>query len=1107
MRFSLAIAFLVFAILSGLTPVRGQVPQAKPRDTTVLGPQTFAMVMGVSNYKFIRQLQYADKDAEMFRNFLRSPAGGSVPDDNIFMIVNENANEANFQVTGSKWLKAKRLQKGDRLFIYLAGHGDAIDEDQFFYLTYDCNPAGDKNNYLVNGAIRMSDLKIKIAKETGKGVEVYLIMDACRTSELPGGAEGQGFFNSAVSETRAGEIIMLATGAGQESLEDASFGTGHGLFTWYLVDGLNGNADSMGTVDNRITVAEIQQYVQKNVPNVAQSRFRKKQEPYFCCNENSEKVVSLVDTGYLRKWLLERKKSGGGNSFRGWPRRSMRSAADTALMEAYQLFNTAVRESRLTGKQSAEFYYEFMAQKFPGDFYTLDAQSTLAVEFINFAQNKINLYLECKDPSAIQKLRAQIDEDEKTDEVDASLDRMEKVARQEFYETGMMLEKAIRFVSEDDPSFARSLQGRMYFFKARGFFSKGKQKVDMARAFEYAYAAQASEKNAAYVQQTLATLHLENNRTDSAIHYASKAITTAPRWRYPYVTLAFCYKTINKSDSAIRYYLKSIELQPDNPDAYVDLGHYYYSLSRTDSALAYYQRALGIDSLNAWASNNIGWINHDRKEYAKAITFFQQTIRSDARIVSAYNGLGKSFIELGQFDSASHYYRKAFAHYKDQSIVNVYLGNLYRDQRLYDSAKNYYRVALELDPTYEEAYISLGRASQSLGQLDSADLYYRRALEVNPYSATALINIGLVFRDRKRADSAFHYFQQAVFMDPGNTSILNNLGVIYAEDRNFDTAKLYFRRALEIRPDHKSAQNNLLRIFRQLNQPDSIAVLMKNTSLLDPNSKDFINDMGMVFYEQKRYDSARTYIRRALSLDPADTRSLSNMGLVLQGLKQFDSARIYLQRALRGDPRNTVILTNLAQVFRQLKRYDSAGYYYRQQLLSRAGPVAQTWFTLANYLEDMKELDSAVRYYRLAIQADPRYVQAYNNAGQVYLTMESYDSARAYLEQAYRLDSSAYAPAHNLGLLYHVLGQHDQAIWYLQQAVRNDPKKNKAFIELAASCTLAGRQEQAILYIRQGIQRGFKNYRILLDDPDFESLRKLKAFQEILDQYLPGWRE
>ena len=103
----------------------------------------------------------------------------------------------------------------------------------------------------------MFNLKKKIANETSKGVEVIFIMDACRSQELPGGTEGQNFLNTAVSEKKAGEIIMLATGAGQESLEDASIGNGHGLFTWYLVDGLNGLADSIDQ-DQRVSFQEIQ---------------------------------------------------------------------------------------------------------------------------------------------------------------------------------------------------------------------------------------------------------------------------------------------------------------------------------------------------------------------------------------------------------------------------------------------------------------------------------------------------------------------------------------------------------------------------------------------------------------------------------------------------------------------------------------------------------------------------------------------------------------------------------------------------------------------------------------------------------------------------------
>ena len=510
------ISFITIILLCISTVlVEAQTP-LKMRDATIKGPQTFAVVMGISKYKYVRPLAFADKDAEMFRDYLKSPGGGSIKEENIFCLLNNKATSANFWGKGFQWLKAKNLQKGDRLFIYLAGHGDAIDEDQFFFLSYDCNPAGDKNNYLVAGAIQLYNLKKKIADETTKGVEVFFIMDACRSSELPGGSEGQSFLNTAVSEKRAGEIIMLATGAGQESLEDASIGNGHGLFTYYLVDGLTGSAENPQAPDNKITYQEIQSYVDKNVPSIAQQQFKRKQDPYFCCNETTERIISTVDTAYLTKWLKLKKQQhkGPGNSFEGTTERPFRfTPADTTLLQTYDLFNKAIGNNKLTGQSSAEYYYESMNKKFSGNPYTLDAKSTLAVEFINLAQEKVNQYLTCQAvPDAKQK--------------------------QDLYESGLRLERAIQLVSEDDADYAKALLGRMYFLKASGDFGKDGKNGDVSIAFQNAYAALAIDPKGAYIQNKLALLHLENNRKDSALYYAEKATKTAPNWLCALTTLA-----------------------------------------------------------------------------------------------------------------------------------------------------------------------------------------------------------------------------------------------------------------------------------------------------------------------------------------------------------------------------------------------------------------------------------------------------------------------------------------------------------------------------------------------------------------------------------------
>jgi hypothetical protein len=65
---SIVLGCLLFTATS-LT-VQGQAPP-KPRDSTIVGPQTFAMIMGISKYLKVRPLQFADKDAELFKDFLR----------------------------------------------------------------------------------------------------------------------------------------------------------------------------------------------------------------------------------------------------------------------------------------------------------------------------------------------------------------------------------------------------------------------------------------------------------------------------------------------------------------------------------------------------------------------------------------------------------------------------------------------------------------------------------------------------------------------------------------------------------------------------------------------------------------------------------------------------------------------------------------------------------------------------------------------------------------------------------------------------------------------------------------------------------------------------
>jgi tetratricopeptide (TPR) repeat protein len=860
---------------------------ARAQDTatpTTDSVRTFAMIIGISTYKFIQPLDFADKDAGLFRDFLKTAGGGKLKQEDIFCLLNEEAKAANFWVKGMNWIRSKNLKKNDRLYIYMAGHGDAINQDEYFFLTYDCNPAGDKNNYIITGNIQLYNLKSRIADWVRHGVEVVLVMDACRSNELPGGSEGQQTLNSAISEKNAGEMVMLATGAGQESLEDANIGTGHGLFTYYLVDGLSGLADVKGDADQKITFKELQSYVGSNVPLIAQEKYKRKQDPYFCCEEFGQKSIALVDSSFMRKWAAAKEmKNLSGSEMdaiaRGIKLRGNDSTrSDTVFLENYQRFNKAVHDLKLIGdEESAEYYFTKLNQADPTNILTREAKATLAAELINYAQVKINLYLQGKDAAAVQQMRSQFDDDEESDEITITLDRMERIAKQDFTLTATMLEKALKLLDMQDSVITKSLAAKVYFFKAHGFFDKGNKTMDYIQALKFAQLANNIDNGAAYTLNTISSLYIQKQQFDSAVHYATKAIAVAPKWRYPYLNNAYAYYKLNIKDSALKYYRQAVAVDASNADAFVDLGRFYHHMRRVDSAEVLYKRALQLDAENVYANNNMGWLLKEKREYKTAINHFKKTLAAGSLFFSAYHGLSKVYAALKQYDSARYYYERALRQYPDKMLTTNYIGNFYKETKQYDSALVYYRKAIAYDRTDNTPYINIAKTYSTLKRFDSAVYYYSQAANVGGATAFALNQLGLYYKDRVQYDSAASYFKQALDARPNWGTALNNLALVYYEQKKFDQAQAIFREGM--------AQ--------------------------DPANAALYNNAGLAYKDAFKLDSAKVFFNKAIGLNPAIASAYINLGWLYRQQRKYDSAKVTFLQGIEANQYNADVVNNL----------------------------------------------------------------------------------------------------------------------------------------------------------------------------------------------------
>lgn len=227
----------------------------------------WAVVIGIDNYQNARHLKYATKDAMAFYNHLVKTI--RIPEENVSLLLNDQAHLYKIRSVLGTHLKRK-AGKDDMVMIFFAGHG-ATEEDSMspdgdglekYILPYDADL---KNLYA--SALPMSEIS-KIFNRI-YSERLIFIADACYSGASGGRTIGVPGMRTNISDafmdrisSGKGRVIITASGANEVSTEKDELK--HGVFTYYLLEGLKGNADI--DKDGIITVDEVYNYVSIHVP-------------------------------------------------------------------------------------------------------------------------------------------------------------------------------------------------------------------------------------------------------------------------------------------------------------------------------------------------------------------------------------------------------------------------------------------------------------------------------------------------------------------------------------------------------------------------------------------------------------------------------------------------------------------------------------------------------------------------------------------------------------------------------------------------------------------------------------------------------------------------
>ena len=238
---------------------KDSVPPAEKMTIATGYANSWAIVIGIDDYTKWPKLQYAARDADGVRQTLIEKFGFTA--ERIVTLKNSDATRNRILAAFHDTLAHGGVQKNDRIFVFFAGHGAtrklSSGRDLGYIVPVDSDPS-----QFATDAIPMTEIQNIAESLTAK--HVLFVMDACYSGL--GLTRGSGSSNYLRDNAKRIGRQMLTAGGTDQLVSDGG-PNGHSVFTWALLQALNGRADLNG--DGLITATELAAYIAPTVSSVS----------------------------------------------------------------------------------------------------------------------------------------------------------------------------------------------------------------------------------------------------------------------------------------------------------------------------------------------------------------------------------------------------------------------------------------------------------------------------------------------------------------------------------------------------------------------------------------------------------------------------------------------------------------------------------------------------------------------------------------------------------------------------------------------------------------------------------------------------------------------
>ncbi|WP_027000123.1 tetratricopeptide repeat protein [Eisenibacter elegans] len=279
---------------------------------------------------------------------------------------------------------------------------------------------------------------------------------------------------------------------------------------------------------------------------------------------------------------------------------------------------------------------------------------------------------------------------------------------------------------------------------------------------------------------------------------------------------------------------------------------------------------------------------------------------------------------------------------------------------------------------------------------------------------------------------------------PQNPEVLQKLSRWYLEQPDDTLALQYALKAVEATQEQDPAAQLLLaEVYQRLQQYSKALDAARKARKLGASNAAALLLMSELYLSEKKYTEAQTYLKQVAQIMPQDARIDYLHGAVALGKSDTAAAVVHLRKAIQKRPNYPDAYNALGEMYLRYEMYRRALAHFDEGLSQNPNHDRLNYNKAETYralrFVSYQYLDSAVVYYRKALDANADLYQAAFNLGLLLYKAGNWKKAKEYFEYTLRYNDEIADVHYYLGLCYREEDKLEPALGQFEKALALDP--------------------------------------------------------------------